>query len=326
MKTTRFNFVFLFFLLVSVLSSCGEKYTEHEWEWNDEKKDKNPNVVELGWIPETSFGELPDYLSVYKAPDLLKGKKAVAYIAIADMNKASFSVLGESKGYKTPAQFYAQESLPIIMNAGYFWDGSSLSLVCRDGKVICPNAQTASKDWVTIYYPTRGFLGLMNDGTFQVAWSYTSSDATYVYPIPSDNKFGDTPKPVPSSTYPAGGGVINVHTAIGGGPVLLKNGEIKNHYDKELLEISAASSQPRSAVGVTNDKKIIFFVCEGRNMTPSVPGYTTAEVAEIMQSLGCTDAINLDGGGSSCMLVNGKETIKPSDGKQRLVVTAIGLK
>jgi exopolysaccharide biosynthesis protein len=36
--------------------------------------------------------------------------------------------------------------------------------------------------------------------------------------------------------------------------------------------------------------------------------------------------LNLDGGGSSCMLVNGMETIKPSDGSQRAVVTAIGLK
>jgi exopolysaccharide biosynthesis protein len=35
--------------------------------------------------------------------------------------------------------------------------------------------------------------------------------------------------------------------------------------------------------------------------------------AKILLDLGCYEALNLDGGGSSCMLVNGKETIKPSD-------------
>lgn len=36
--------------------------------------------------------------------------------------------------------------------------------------------------------------------------------------------------------------------------------------------------------------------------------------------------MNLDGGGSSCMLVNGQETIKPSDGAQRSVTTAVAIK
>lgn len=35
--------------------------------------------------------------------------------------------------------------------------------------------------------------------------------------------------------------------------------------------------------------------------------------------------MNLDGGGSSCMLVNGQETIKPSDGAQRSVTTAVAI-
>lgn len=327
MKTTRCIFAFLFLLLTGALASCGESYPEHEWEWgHDEPTETNPDITALGWIPQTQFGALPAHINVYKSPDLLKNKKAVAYIAVADMSKATFSVLGESKGYKTPSQFYAQAASPVIMNAGYFWDGSSLSLVCRDGKVVCPNAQTASKDWVTIYYPTRGIFGLMADGTYQTLWSYTTSTATYGYPKPADNQFGASPQPVPSATFPSGGAQISAQTAIGGGPVLLKNGEVKNYYGKELLDISADSSQPRSAIGIRKDKKMIFFVCEGRKMTPDVSGFTTAEVADILKDLGCVDAMNLDGGGSSCLLINGKETIKGSDGKQRSVVTAVALK
>ena len=60
--------------------------------------------------------------------------------------------------------------------------------------------------------------------------------------------------------------------------------------------------------------------------TPNVPGFTLEEVAYILRDLGCLDAMNLDGGGSSCMLVNGQETIKPSDGAQRSVTTAVAIK
>jgi len=60
-------------------------------------------------------------------------------------------------------------------------------------------------------------------------------------------------------------------------------------------------------------------------MTSGVYGFTTYEVASILKSMGCVEAINLDGGGSSCMLVNGIETIKVSDGYQREIANAVML-
>ena len=67
---------------------------------------------------------------------------------------------------------------------------------------------------------------------------------------------------------------------------------------------------------------------EGDGMTTGVAGMTTENVANIMKTLGCTDAIKLDGGGSSCMLVNGQETIKTSDssGDERSVASVVTLK
>jgi exopolysaccharide biosynthesis protein len=61
-------------------------------------------------------------------------------------------------------------------------------------------------------------------------------------------------------------------------------------------------------------------------MTKGVNGLTTADVANILLDLDCVEAVNLDGGGSSCMLVNGKETIKVSDGRQRAVASVVMLK
>ena len=61
-------------------------------------------------------------------------------------------------------------------------------------------------------------------------------------------------------------------------------------------------------------------------MTTGVHGLTTADVADALLELGCVEAINLDGGGSSCMLVNGKETIKVCDGSQRAVASTVMLR
>lgn len=327
MKRINFLSLLLSIVLISTVVACGETYPEHEWEWDKPPVEQNPGIVELGWIPQTEFGKLPTYISVYKSPEQMESQKAVAYIAVADMKKATFSVLGEKTGLKTPTQFFEQSPLSIILNGGFFWIDASLSMICREGQVICPNNQSDSKDWITMYYPTRAIFGLIADGSFKTTWTYTTTEnITYSYPIPSENKYGETPKDVPSATYPAGGSVLKAKNAIGGGPMLIKDGVIKDTYVAELLEISANSNQPRSAIGVTKDNKLIFFVCEGRNMTAEVPGYTTMQVAKILKSLGCVDAMNLDGGGSSCMLINGKETIKGTDGKQRPIVTAVGLK
>jgi exopolysaccharide biosynthesis protein len=46
-------------------------------------------------------------------------------------------------------------------------------------------------------------------------------------------------------------------------------------------------------------------------------------MADILVGLGCVEALNLDGGGSSCMLVNGMETIRPSDKEGQRKVPAV---
>lgn len=64
---------------------------------------------------------------------------------------------------------------------------------------------------------------------------------------------------------------------------------------------------PRSAIGVKEDGSVVVVVVDGRaDITHSV-GATLAELAVIMQSIGCRDAMNMDGGGSSVMFVNAPE-------------------
>ena len=301
-------------LLAFSICSCGESYPDHPWEWDQEteEEESNPDIVSQGWTTADNFGSLPDYIHIYKSPENLAGKKAIAYIAVADMSKAKFEVLGdiafsqEANGYggksiHTPSEFYESSKAPVVINGGLFFYSAgfyySQNLVIREGQLLAPNQNYYSKDWVTMWYPA-----------------------------PADNDINKDPLQAPSSTFPNGAKALEATTGIGGVTVLLRAGEIKNTYVEEMLDISAASNQPRTAIGITTNKKMIIFVCEGRNMTEGVAGLTTANVAKVMKDLGCTEALNLDGGGSSCMLVNGKETIKGSDGKQRKVLTAVGIK
>ncbi|NDV69702.1 phosphodiester glycosidase family protein [Dysgonomonas sp. 25] len=279
-----------------------------------------------GWPQSADFGSLPQGLKVYKSPETLQGQNAIAYIAVADMSKISFEVLGES-GYKTPSQFYQAGGQPIVINAGYFWAGETVSLIGKEGQIVKTNGYVYSGG--DVYYPTRGVFGQMNDNTFRTDWVFTVASPfttnTYAYPAPYETAANVAPTPA----NPAGAWPYEARTAIGGGPVLVKGGVYKNTWEEELFGpssgIGATARHPRTAIGYTADNKLILFVCEGRNMTPDVPGFTLEETAKILLDLGCVEALNLDGGGSTCMLVNGLETIKPSDGTQRQVVTAIGL-
>ena len=137
------------------------------------------------------------------------------------------------------------------------------------------------------------------------------------------------PQAVPSKSFPANGKPWAPVEAIGAGPLLIKDGVYKNEWEAELFDaasgVGPTSNHPRSAVAYHPSGKVVFFVCEGRNKTPLTPGLTMKDMADLFLDLGCTDAINLDGGGSSCMLIRGQETIIPSEGTQRTVTNAIAL-
>jgi exopolysaccharide biosynthesis protein len=104
-----------------------------------------------------------------------------------------------------------------------------------------------------------------------------------------------------------------METAMGGGPVLVHDGAIFITHKEEQLYVNGQNDiHPRTAMGYTRNRRLIILVIQGRS--PGVAeGATLEETARIMLELGCEEALNLDGGGSSCMLINGKETIQPSD-------------
>lgn len=294
-----------------------------------------PDPNAHGWEKKNDFGNLPAYLSVYKYTRKVEEKNVQAYIAVSDMNdtEARFTVLGEAQGTKTPSQFFDNSNKPVVLlNGGYFWDGHSLGLIVRDGKTVNPAEAIVWRNYngkSTAYYPTRGIFGLGYDSKFYVHWAYQSDGKLFVYPSPAPNKSGEKPQDIPSDKFPPGAQQWTPKDAIGAGPVLIKSGEYKNTWENELFDsasgIGPTINNPRSAIGYAPSGHLIFFVCEGRNKTPDTPGLTLKNVADLLLDLGCTEALNLDGGGSSCMLINGKETIIPSDGNQRSITSMVAL-
>ncbi len=111
--------------------------------------------------------------------------------------------------------------------------------------------------------------------------------------------------------------------AIAGGPLLLK--DRKNVIDARAEQFSLNSlgaHEPRTAIGITRDNHLLMVTVDGRQKGTSV-GMSLNELAQLMASLGAVDAMNLDGGSSTQMVVGNRLTNKPSSGGGVAVSTAL---
>lgn len=105
--------------------------------------------------------------------------------------------------------------------------------------------------------------------------------------------------------------------AVGGGPTLLAGGKLA----LSGWPSSMGGRAPRTAAGLTRDGKVLLLTIDGRS-NGSV-GATIREEARYIAALGAREAINLDGGGSSTMVVKGRVINRPSDGYERPVSNAL---
>jgi exopolysaccharide biosynthesis protein len=103
--------------------------------------------------------------------------------------------------------------------------------------------------------------------------------------------------------------------AIGGGPWLVRDGRVYvDLLHQNFTSKSLGFREPRSAVGVTSDGKMLLVTVDGRQKNVSV-GMTLTELATLMQKLGSVQAMNLDGGSSTQMALFGKTVNNPSSGR-----------
>lgn len=99
---------------------------------------------------------------------------------------------------------------------------------------------------------------------------------------------------------------------VGGVPQLIKNGKIEITWEQEKTSKSFVETKhPRTAVAKLKDGKFLMITVDGRSEASG--GIGLQNLAEILLELGATDAMNLDGGGSTTMFLDGKIVNHPSD-------------
>lgn len=100
---------------------------------------------------------------------------------------------------------------------------------------------------------------------------------------------------------------------LGGGPLLLWQGRRLEEPEKESIStVFFRARHPRTAAGVRADGTLVFVTVDGRRPGVSV-GMSIPELTDLMVRLGCVSAVNLDGGGSTTMVVEGHIVNVPTD-------------
>ncbi|WP_209443681.1 phosphodiester glycosidase family protein [Paenibacillus camerounensis] len=165
----------------------------------------------------------------------------------------------------------------------------------RDDGVIIRNGTVYRDD------PVRDAMALFEDGTMQ---TYNEEE------VSSDELLAQ--------------GVINT---LSFGPILIQDGQITSDFssvkiDSNFGNRSIQNANPRTAIGMIAPNHYVFVVVDGRNEGYS-RGMTLAELADVMQELGATEAYNLDGGGSSTMYFMGRVVNNPQGKNQERGVSDI---
>ena len=111
-----------------------------------------------------------------------------------------------------------------------------------------------------------------------------------------------------------------MHEVVSGQPTILADGVVRDSGTN-----GHCARNPRTITGLSADKTTFYMVVVDGRRSSSI-GMTCNEAADFMQSLGASDALIQDGGGSSTMWVSGRGVVNnPSDGSQRSVVNHWGI-
>lgn len=221
---------------------------------------------------------------------LFGGKQTVNVLQV-DLSNANVNVkpIKPSSGLQKTSTLASNAGAMAAINGGFFDSaGNSLSMIKINSTVYATNPS---------YKPARSTIGLKQN---------TGSMKPYIQPVAYNDSWSD------------------VNHALGGGPNIVTNGAIDVKLSAEGFDSSYANKNPRTAVGFTSANKLIMVIVDGR--TSAGVGMTLDELAQFMIWLGCTKAMNLDGGGSSTMWVQNTGVVNtPSDGTERSVASALGV-
>jgi exopolysaccharide biosynthesis protein len=166
-------------------------------------------------------------------------------------------------------------------------DGNGLEIVVRKGKIVAISDGSGSS-----IIPADGFV-ISASGTFRDQLS----------------KFARSGKKV---SVRSGLDVSETEDIVAGIPQLIKDGKIAITWEREKTSKSFVETRhPRTAVAKLKNGKFLMVTVDGRSEASG--GIGLQDLAEYLLELGAVDAMNLDGGGSTTMVLDGKVVNTPSD-------------
>lgn len=297
------------------------------------------SVVSLGQLTwqnvsdEYGLGSTPS-IQLYRSVSKIDSAPNIAFHAIIDMNDKKLKAFVDTS-YKrrlTPFQFQQRNPKAVItVNCSFFEfiQNRNVNLVVQNGKMVAydtPVVSRKGKDTLTYVHTLGSAFGISRTGKMDIVFNLNDSSFTHPYISQSVMRplIDSFPKLNPNDPRLPKLSKWKIEQAFGGGPVLIQNGNalISNNEERKFAGKAILDKHPRTAIGYTPEGKMIILVVQGR-MKGLAEGATLPHLAQIMVDLGCVEAMNLDGGGSSCMLINGKETIKPSDKEGQRPVPAV---
>ena len=125
---------------------------------------------------------------------------------------------------------------------------------------------------------------------------------------------------VTTTGWETGGDAVEVDV-VGGFPELLDAGSRVGDLGVSANPTFAASRHPRTAIGIAPESRRLWLVVVDGRQGEYSTGMSLPELAQVLEALGATEGLNLDGGGSSTMVIGSRRVSRPSDpaGERRVV-------
>ena len=225
---------------------------------------------------------------------------------------------------ETLTQFSQNKKARVVVNGGYFLIDKTptehVGLLYVNNRTVAPATRSVLRNNKR-YFTARGALGFLDDGGIDIAWVTSRNDSLFNFSEPVKNQ---PEEPVDSFDF-SKAETWEVDDAIHAGPVLMHDGKIRVTSNEEVFFGSTIPDiHPRTAAGYRTSGELVLLVVDGRQVDSR--GVDLQELAILMRDLGCVEAINLDGGGSSGMVVDGKLLNRPAGTtSQREVMSAIAV-
>lgn len=227
--------------------------------------------VDANWDKSRIARKTKLFTHHFNSNNLFAANQYISYLEVKNTGKSPVFAIGSELQQLKPTSVFGKDAGAIAAINGTFFDmknGGSVDYVKVNGIMVAPNRLTKGSTRTA----NQRAAVTINDGRLNIKkWDKT---ALWEQGLPEEN--------------------IMVS-----GPLLTLNNQ-----DEQLSAAAFNTTRhPRSAIGIKPDGKVILLTIDGRNSNSA--GASLIELTKIMKWLGCTSAINLDGGGSSTLWING---------------------